>query len=123
MENKNNAGRLHGRFVYCVFKDITPFEFIGVFLNPVHIQDCLGIDNGNIDKYVKGKTDTCKGIIVIKVDIGSNPLIISEIESSARSLIETRILKRTLLRMNKKSISKLSNNDLIKINNIINKSK
>lgn len=97
-KTKNRAPRK--RQVIAVFSDDDKLDFYGVYLGANHMEDDLGIYNGNIGHYLKYKINTLSGYLPVIVEVGKEPLNVTKIEKVARVQAQERSLKNALLRFN-----------------------
>lgn len=110
------------RQVIAVFSDDDKLDFIGIYLSTNHMEDDLGIYNGNIGHYLKYRINTLSGYLPVIVSVGKEPLNVAKIEKVARAQAQERALKNALLRFNAEDISNLTPEQAKRIREILEES-
>lgn len=118
--NKPETRGKPGRFILFAFLDKPEgLEYVGAFKNTHHFESFSGIVNSSVAMYLRGTINTLGGYVVVEYDCKSNP-IDNIIRSEVLEVAKIRKQKSKLAKITAQEISKLTDEQILKIRSIIN---
>lgn len=122
MTTERKKRGLKKEFLLAAFKE-SNLEPIGLFVNTVHIQSVLGIDPGNLSKYLKEEFNVIRGgYIVVKIERdNTKPIMPNELLATALPLAQERKTKAILATFTADNLKNMTPEKLKAIQEILNK--
>ena len=121
MEKVEKRGRK--TLLTVIYKDDEALTYVGVYSNPHHVERAIGINNANIGKYIKGTINSLSGYIAVSVDLGDNPITEKYVKSLSINRAKERQDMGRILKMSESELSKLSIDQIRRIQSILDENK